>query len=138
MAEINNNLKSKITISNDTKEYIVTKLIEPSYRSDIKNMINGKKCWRVSGITFETITKILVACGGVLSFSSGYYQIPLLSLISGCLSTFSLAVLQFSSFSYKQYKKQGDELNMLLKKLDIDTIPVLQMSIDTNTTNKQK
>ena len=42
----------------------------------------------------------------------------------------SLALLQLSSFSYTQHKKQGDNLNVLLKSLDLHTVPVLQRNAD--------
>jgi hypothetical protein len=38
----------------------------------------------------------------------------------------SLATLQFSSFAYSENKKQGQELNILLKKLDLDTVPIVE------------
>lgn len=117
-------------ISDDTKIYIVKNIIEPSYRNDINEMINGKKCWRIAGIGFETVSKILVACGGVLSFSSGYFNNTSLSFIAGSVSMISLALLQLSSFSYTQHKKQGDNLNVLLKSLDLNTVPVLQRNAD--------
>ncbi len=117
-------------ISDDTKIYIVKNIIEPSYRNDINEMINGKKCWRIAGIGFETVSKILVACGGVLSFSSGYFNNTSLSFIAGSVSMISLALLQLSSFSYTQHKKQGDNLNVLLKSLDLHTVPVLQRNAD--------
>jgi hypothetical protein len=117
-------------ISDDTKIYIVKNIIEPSYRNDVNEMINGKKCWRIAGIGFETVSKILVACGGVLSFSSGYFNNTSLSFIAGSVSMISLALLQLSSFSYTQHKKQGDNLNVLLKSLDLNTVPVLQRNAD--------
>jgi hypothetical protein len=117
-------------ISDDTKIYIVKNIIEPSYRNDINEMINGKKCWRIAGIGFETVSKILVACGGVLSFSSAYFNNTTLSFVSGSVSIISLALLQLSSFSYTQHKKQGDNLNVLLKSLDLNTVPVLQRNAD--------
>ena len=127
MANNESNMKK---ISDDTKIYIVKNIIEPSYRNDINEMINGKKCWRIAGIGFETVSKILVACGGVLSFSSGYFNNATLSFIAGSVSMISLALLQLSSFSYNQNKKQGENLNILLKSLDLDTVPVLQRNAD--------
>jgi len=77
----------------------------------------------------------MVAVGGVLSFSSGYFNSPLLSFISGSVSTISLACLQFSSFSYIQNKKQSEQLNVLLKTLDLDIVPVQLLFDDgSNTT----
>lgn len=113
-------------ISDSLKVSIVRDLIEPFYLDDIKSMIRGKKCWKFTGQFFETFSKILVAVGGIMSFSSGYFNDPLLSFLAGSISTLSLATLQFSSFAYTENKKQGQDLNVLLKKLDLDVIPVLE------------
>lgn len=134
----NNSVDSKKKISDETKIYIVEQLIEPSYKNDIDNLINDKKCWKSTGITFETISKIMVAISGVFSFSSGYFQNPMLSFISGSIATLSLALLQFSGFSYSQNKKTGDDLNVLLKSLDLETIPVLARSSDDGSGSNAK
>jgi len=115
----------KIEIGDDTRKYIIDKLVEPYYKSTVANTIHGKTCWRRTGITFETVSKVMVALGSIMSFSAGYYHDDTLSFISGSISCLSLACLQFSSFSYKENKKQGDELNVLLKKLKLDTVPAL-------------
>jgi len=115
----------KIEIGNDTRKYIIDELVEPYYKTTVENTIQGKTCWRKTGITFETLSKVMVALGSILSFSAGYYHDDTLSFISGSISCLSLASLQFSSFSYKENKKQGDELNILLKKLKLDTVPAL-------------
>jgi hypothetical protein len=39
-------------------------------------------------------------------------------------------MLQFSSFSYSENKKQGTELNIILQQLDLDTIPVLNRNVE--------
>jgi hypothetical protein len=36
----------------------------------------------------------------------------------------------FSSFAYSENKKQGQELNILLKKLDLDTVPIVEQQIN--------
>lgn len=71
------------------------------------------------------MSKVTVAIGGVLSFSSGYFGSNVLSFISGSVSMISLALLQFGTFSFKQGKKQSNSLNIILKKLDLDTMPVM-------------
>ena len=121
----------KIEISDETKIYIIDKLVEPYYKSIIKNTIQGRLCWRKSGIAFETISKIMVAFGSILSFSAGFYHDETLSFISGSISCLSLAFLQLSSFSYKENKKQSEELNILLKKLKLDTIPIFERQTET-------
>jgi hypothetical protein len=132
------NVESKKKISDETKIYIVEQLIEPSFKDDIKKLITDKKCWKCTGITFETVSKIMVAISGVFSFSSGYFQNPMLSFISGSIATLSLALLQFSGFSYSQNKKTGQDLNILLKSLDLETIPVLARVSDDGSNAKMR
>jgi len=124
MATSAENLK----ISDDTRVYIIDELIEPYYKNVVKNTLNARQCWRKTGIAFETISKIMVAFGSIISFSAGVYEDQTLSFVSGSISCLSLAFLQFSSFSYKENKKQSEELNVLLKKLGLETIPVLERS----------
>ena len=115
----------KIEISDETRKTIIDDLVQPYYVNTVTNTIGGKICWRKTGITFETVSKVMVAFGSILSFSAGYYHDDTLSFISGSISCLSLACLQFSSFAYKENKKQGDELNIILKKLKLDTVPAL-------------
>lgn len=123
-------MEENFKIRDSIKVQIVHELIEPFYLDDIKSMIRGKKCWKRSGQIFETVSKVLVAVGGIISFSSGYFDDPILSFLAGSISTLSLATLQFSSFAYTENKKQGQDLNVLLKKLNLDVIPILERRTD--------
>jgi len=123
--------ENNFKIRDSIKIKIVHDLIEPFYVEDIKSMIRGKKYWKSSGQIFETVSKVLVAIGGIISFSSGYFNDPFLSFLAGSISTLSLATLQFSSFAYMENKKQGQDLNVLLKKLNLDVIPVLERRTDS-------
>jgi hypothetical protein len=127
---------SDVSIGEDVKVHIVKEFIEPMYINDVKTAINEKKCWKITGQLFETISKVLVAIGGIISFSSGYYGDPTLGFVAGAVSTVSLAMLQFSSFSYGENKKQSSELNLLLTKLDIDTIPEFNRDVSINDDSK--
>jgi len=122
--------KDKLEISPETKLYIIDKLVEPYYKDMVKATIDGKQCWRTLGIGLETSSKIMIALGGIFSFSAGYYHDDTLSFVAGSISCMSLALLQIASFSYKENKKQGDELNILLKKLNLDTVPSMPRSED--------
>ena len=130
-----NNQETSISI--EVKQTIMKECIEPSYINDIKSIIRGKKCWKICGQIFETLSKIFVAIGCILSFSSGYYKNDQLSFLSGSVSTISLAMLQFSSFSFKENKKQSQELNILLNKLGLDALPVFDRNIETQSGSKQ-
>lgn len=116
----------KRKISEIIKEHILRELIEPSYITDVNETLKGRKCWRVSGHVFESASKILLAVSGVLSFAAGVYDDKILSFVAGTLSTVSLATFQFSLYSFKMHKKNSLELNQLLDKLDIDTVPIFE------------
>ena len=120
---MHNVIPDNLKISDDIKVKILNELIEPYYISDIDYIIKSKKCWKMTGQIFETTSKVLVAIGSILSFSTAYFDEPLLSFFAGTISTLSLAMLQFSSFSYSETKKQSKELNVLLEKLNLDTVP---------------
>jgi hypothetical protein len=139
---MHNNINATQTIhttkvSEETKKEIFND-VEESYKKDIREMIFGKTCWRRTGISFETLSKVTVAIGGVLSFSSGYFDSKVLSFISGSVSVISLALLQFGSFSFMQSKKRASDLNILLKKLDIDTIPIIDDIPDCSNVSHNK
>jgi hypothetical protein len=134
-AQINNDIK--LVVSQQVKDDIFHQ-VEQHYKEDIQEMIFGKKCWRQIGITFETMSKITVAVGGLLSFSSGYFNSNMLSFISGSISMISLALLQFGSFGFKQAKKRGNDLNILLKKLNMETVPVINGDINELLTGHNK
>lgn len=125
-------MNTSIQISEHTKEQIVRNHIEPSYLDEISKLIKGKKDWKLVGQIFETTSKALVAIGGIVSFAAGSYNNFHLSFIAGAISTISLATLSFSSFGYKEQKKQGLELNTLLKKLKIEEVPINERNIDDN------
>ena len=128
----------KIEISNLTRESIVNTLVEPYYQDMIKTTMDGKKLWRIVGISLETSSKIMVALGGIFSFSAGFYHDDTLSFVAGSISCMSLALLQVASFSYKENKKQGEELNILLKKLNLDTIPAMVRTEDQTTVSPRR
>lgn len=119
-------MTTEFKIRDAIKIQIVQELIEPYYIQDIRSKIKGKKCWKRTAQIFEAFSKILVAVGGIISYSSGYYKDETLSFFAGTISTLSLATLQFSSFAYLENKKQGQELNVLLKKLDLDIVPIVE------------
>ena len=111
-------------ISNDVKKDILTNLIEPSYKSDIKNNLRLKKFFKNLGLTFETLSKLFVGITSIVSFASGIYKYQILSFLAGSTSVISLVLLQYSSYSYRESKKITLEINDTLKKLNLETIIV--------------
>ena len=101
----------------------MTELIEPSYFTDVKEMLEDRKSWRNIGDHFSTISKIFVGLSGVFSFASGNFQNQNFSFIAGTISVLSLVCLQFSSYALKESKRKTDDLNKILTKLNISNIP---------------
>lgn len=114
----------KFQVSDRLKAEVVEILIEPSYKSDIKEHIRLRKFFRKVGLYLESISKIFVGTSSIVSFSAGIYNDKTLSFLGGVFSTCSLVLLQFALYSYKESKRETVVLNDILRQLDIETVPV--------------
>ena len=114
-----------INIGTNTVKRVLSELVEPSYFNDIEGAIKYRNTWRKCGHIFETISKIMIASSSILSFSAGYFKSTTFGFYAGCASTISLACVQFASYCFKESKENADDLNTLLKKINIDIIPEL-------------
>ena len=121
-------------ISTKVKEEILTELVEPCYKTDIKELINERKFWRKTGNYFESASKVFIGASSIVSFASGIYNYQLLSFFSGVLS---LVCMQFSSYSYNESKERTSKLNKLLDKLKIETVPDISAQALTSSTYQQ-
>jgi hypothetical protein len=109
-------------VSDDLKRVVVDDMIEPSYKNEIKENLKLRKYFKRLGLSFEVSSKIFLGISTVVSFSAGIYNNHLLAFLSGTASTISLVLMQFSSFSYREAKKSTSELNVILKKLNIQEL----------------
>lgn len=123
----------KFQVSDKLKAEVVEVLIEPSYKSDIKEHIRLRKFFRKIGLALESISKIFVGTASVVSFSAGIYNNKTLSFLGGIFSTCSLVLLQFSLYSYKESKRETVVLNDILRQLNIETIPISKDNGSTTT-----
>jgi exosortase/archaeosortase len=123
-------LNSQLTLSEDLRQEILTNLIEPSFKEDIANNLKLKKKFKKLGLFFETVSKLFVGVSSILSFSSGMYKYQVLAFLSGTSSVISLVTLQYSSYSYRESKKISSEINSVLGKLNIETIPEIKSTIE--------
>lgn len=121
-----------LNVSDEVKDIIIRNHVEPNYVLEISNLFKGKRDWKLVGQVFETTSKSLVAIGGIISFAAGFFNEYYLSFLAGAVSTISLATLQFSGFGYKEAKKQGQELNTIMKKLKLEEIPLNERVTDDN------
>jgi len=109
-------------ISSELKGIIMREFIEPNYKETVKENLELIKYFRRFSLAFESVSKLLVGMGSVISFSSGLYNNRLLSFVSGTVSVVSLVFLQYSTYASKESKKHISELNQLLKQLNIEPL----------------
>jgi len=117
------NQHTKLQVSEETRNKILKDHIQKGFVKDVEEGLRDRHCYNKSGKAFETLSKIFIAFGGILSFSSGYYNNAHLGFAAGSISTISLACLQFSSFCYKESQKNQDNVNAILMELNIQNLP---------------
>jgi len=115
-------------VSEQLKTDILVNLVEPQYKNDITRNLKLRKKFKNYGLCFETLSKFFLGVSSVVSFASGIYKYQVLSFLSGTSSVISLVLLQYSSFSYRESKKLSMELNQILKKLNISTFNIENIS----------
>jgi hypothetical protein len=128
--QIENNQSNMNHISLAVKKKILVDLIEPAYYEDVKSKLKTKKIWIGCGHIFETLSKIMIATAGCLSFASGFYNNKTLSFLSGSSSTVGLAFIQFSAYCFKESRDTYDDLNRILNHINIQNIPEYDMKIN--------
>jgi hypothetical protein len=124
-------------VSEMVKKEILTTLVEPQYKNEIKGYIHLRKKFKSWGLLFETMSKFFVGLSSIMSFASGIYKYEIMSFLAGTTSVVSLVLLQYSSFSYRESKKMTSELNDILKKLDIPTLNLENLSTTESLDNIQ-
>ena len=124
-------------VSEILKKEILTTLVEPQYKNEIKGYLSLRKKFKNWGLLFETMSKFFVGVSSIMSFASGIYKYEILSFLAGTTSVVSLVLLQYSSFSYRESKKITSELNDILKKLDIPTLNLENLSTTESLDNIQ-
>ena len=124
-------------ISTKVKDEILTELVEPCYKADVKELIQERKFWRKTGNYFESASKVFIGASSIVSFASGIYNYQLLSFFSGTTGVLSLVCMQFSSYSYNESKERTSKLNKLLEKLKIETVPDISAQALTSSNYQQ-
>ena len=115
-------------VSDKLKNDILVNLVEPQYKNDIIRNLKFRKKFKSYGLLFETLSKLFLGISSVISFASGIYKYEVLSFLSGTSSVVSLVLLQYSTFSYRESKKLSIEINEILKKLNISTFNIENIS----------
>lgn len=102
--------------------------------TDLRNKINKQyydtvnynmftnRCWNVTSNLTEALGNILIGLSAILAFATGFFDIMLLSFISGCLATIAMVLLKFSSYSKNESSERLAKINKILEELGIEDI----------------
>lgn len=107
------------------KTKIIKDIIQPQYIADIKKKFSNRDRWNSTNNIFMLLSKISSGSSTVLSFISVYKQDTMYAFLAGVTSTFSSIFNVFEIGVSKKAKEQTNDINLLLKKLEIDDFPML-------------
>lgn len=123
-----------IHVSDNLRRELMNGYIEPYYKKLIIETLDARSVYKKVGMIFETTSKLCIALSSILSFSTGYSEdnTEYFAATSGSIGCLSLGLMQIASYAYKEQLRQSRELNSILKKLRLETIPVERHnSVDT-------
>ena len=109
--------------SSEFVQRIKTELVEKSYFNDIKYNIRSRSRWKIMGDVCEVLAYLCMGLAGIFAFAAGFFGQRILSFVAGCLSIAAPLFLKFSSRAMAESTERTNQVNCLLKALDIDTIP---------------
>jgi len=113
-----------------TDPHLPVDLIETSIREEISMFLRSRIRWRTIGICMETMSKIMLGSTSIITFATILHPCnTYLSFIAGTVSTLSLVSLQFSNYSFRESKLSTENLNILLSKMNMNSLPELNGSV---------
>ncbi len=115
-------------MENDLNSKITNDLINKAYYNDVRRTLRGRCICKCIGDTTEAFAQIFTGISVVLSFAAGFFDLYLLSFLSGCFGIISIIFLRCSSYSMKESKERTNEINIILNKLGINEIPNIAVS----------
>lgn len=125
ITSINNDIIQDISIKSKIK-----KLIQDTYYNDIERFISGRHWWLVTSNVTETAAKVCAGLSTAVAFAAGFFNIPILPFIAGCLGTLALVLLQFSGYSKNESKERTEQANKLLEVLGLGKL--VDVTVDSS------
>lgn len=144
--ELNERNRSETSIEQINKGFVATRtlkmtiikdIIQPQYISDIRKKFSIRDRWNYMNNMFMLLSKISGGASTVLSFVSVYKQDTMYAFLAGVMSTVGGIFNVFEIGASKKSKEQTNDINLLLKKLEIDDFPVLAEGQDEKNNNEE-
>jgi len=101
------------------KSKIIKDILAPSYVSEIKEAIHGRKTWKFTADAFLTSSKIATLFATIFAFSASTYNNKTLSFTSGIIGCLAGAFMQFYHFAKGEANSKTLYENNLLSNLGI-------------------
>jgi hypothetical protein len=115
------------------KSKIIKDILAPSYVSEIKEAIRGRKTWKITADAFLTSSKIATLFSTIFAFSASTYDNKTLSFTAGIIGCIAGAFMQFYHFAKGEANSKTLYENNLLSNLGITNF-----IIDVDKTNEHE
>jgi hypothetical protein len=114
----------------------VKNIVKPSVLDDVRAMVSGQKKWRTTATVFETLGRASTAIASVLAFASASEMVggagPPLAFSAGSVGTLGLVLSSFANFARTQSIERNEALNLLLQRIDLESVPDVNETLDIN------
>lgn len=104
----------------------IIELINKRYNEDIRLGLWSRSAWRVAADISETVGYIFLGITSIISFSSGFFDIRVLSYVAGSVGILSGLLLKFAIYAMAQSKERTSMVNKILA--DININPIVDIS----------
>lgn len=88
-------------------------LIATDQKSRMADLIQWRRRWKKIQNWTEALSQIIVMVAAVLAFSSGFWDIALLSFISGSVSALGVSLYTFSKYAASESAERNSQLHQL-------------------------
>jgi len=111
-------------ITNPTfRNQIIDEIIKPQYLTSIKQLFISKKAWSNVNVAMIWLSKIAIGVSSILAFVSVYQADKIWSFLTGASGTIATVLSIFEVGAKSRYKTEVNEINTILNKLKIESIP---------------
>lgn len=110
----------------------VRRAVAARYPMEVQSLLRTRYFWKRGGDWCEAIAKGLTGVSAVLAFAASAETsqgvTDALAFSSGCVGTFGLVLLTYSSYATRESRQRTAELNNVLNALGITPMPELASS----------
>jgi hypothetical protein len=106
------------------RDKIVKELVVPNYYTDVQSILLSRKRLRHSANLSELLSKACTASATVVAFAAGAYpDVSYLAFLAGVIGSVAMASQILSGYFSAEQKERTNQANIILKTLNIDSIP---------------